>query len=262
MGDEAVWSEFDNHWGAVLEKHDAPTSGGGSRYFHGKEFFSRKGGYQGWSRKRSRELAADLGCVIFDHFDKRNAVRPDSLRAVTCTVSKDAYERVKPGRPELPAISKICLSDCLDVTMNHPASANGIQLFFDRGSDRNEPYFRHAHALVFDKKASVTKPMWANLVKVCTKINDSREVFAMQAVDMLAWSANRYFTNRADDSFRWRLYMLAIATNLRHSYYDDDGLRSAYDDRGCRIVGTNSPSPPITPGFPDFSNVIYSRSPS
>ena len=204
FGTEASWPELERAWVEVLENHQAPTTHDGYRYFHSVEAFHQNNGYQDWGKDRVTRLVSDLLRVI------GNASR-DDLFSASCSVSLPEYRQVKKEIPTLRKPEQICLDFCMGSVFSHPRSAeNKIELFFDRG----EKFLRIINPL-WDSKDRRRRAWWADRVMQIGPV-DMEKNPAVQAADLWAWLANRYWTKGYND--RWG-GMLALTFILRPHFH-------------------------------------------
>jgi hypothetical protein len=125
LGKDASCNDLDSRWLAALEKHDAPRSSRGNRYFHSKEAMHNQGGYAGWNSDRVAALLVDLFNVL------GQSDRVDPL-AISCSINLKDYGACKKDIPKLRSPEAICLDVCFGLAVRHPWRDSGMELVFDR----------------------------------------------------------------------------------------------------------------------------------
>jgi hypothetical protein len=182
-GTKNAWDKLDPAWQKVMRKHGAP-------YLHTTDAvslakpFSRN---QGWSDEKVNLLISD--CATLMEQCKGWGIRPISVSVIL----RD-YKNVLSRIPDLPAVELICAIQCVGLALIfgqahlHDPKA---ELFFDR----SEPFCGHVLDRWNNKKVTRTNDTWKSIVQVGQV--DSRNVPALQAADLLAWSVNRAHEDNA-----------------------------------------------------------------
>jgi Protein of unknown function (DUF3800) len=238
---EPVWSRFEQDWYAALEELKAPTAPNGKRYFHSNEAYCQRGRYKSWAMVDIKKLHKTLFSII-SRYASNKSDRHSELWTMSCTVNKYDYFAVKKNIPLLPDMSHLCLNHCLRCIIQHPEASKGMKLYFDRGSKKSEPYWNEVNDIL--RRPLSEQPFWGKDVEVPPRV-DSNEYAPIQAVDMLAWSANRYYTQGPDKTWGGQFFGLSLATSPLQDYFDRETLQNRYNENGERIPDVIAHAPQI-----------------
>lgn len=237
VGTEASWTECKTQWMSALEKHDAPKSPRGNRYFHSKEAMHSWGGYDGWPTPKVRSLTIDLLNAL------GRQERSDPI-AMTCSVKLADYRQAKIRIPLLRSPEAICLDSCFGLAIRHPFRDSGIELYFDR-KEKFYPILKKLWKMK-DRGRGI---WWADYVSSITEINEMRDEPGIQVADLLAWLANRYHVYGSGDSLgRFFFHTFFVKTHY-HAYFDDKGIDAVFDSDGSMRPGADLPQVPIKAPF-------------
>ncbi|MGB2990870.1 MAG: hypothetical protein WBC98_13025, partial [Candidatus Zixiibacteriota bacterium] len=160
-----------------------------------------------------------------------------------CTIDKDAFEAHAAKKPNLPSLHRICLDLCLGKIKDDKRARSGLELYWDRGDSKSEPYYQTTEKLLDMKNPN--RPQWAELVYHNAPVRDSKMVFPVQAVDFLAWSANRYFANDPEYAWAHQFVAMVIGLNIMHAEYDYDAFNEVFDSDGNYRIGAKIPRRPL-----------------
>jgi hypothetical protein len=237
-GSETAWTGLKLEWLDVLERHAAPKSPRGKRYFHSKEAMHNKGGYAGWNSDRVSKLIVAL-LNLLGHTEQH----ADPL-AISCSVNLADYKKIKANIPALRSPEAICLDACFGLVVRHPYRDSGIQLFFDRG----ESFYPILKKLlnVKDRGRAI---WWAQYISSISEIEDMREWPEIQTADLLAWLANRYCTHGSGDRWGSRFFSMFIVKKHYYEYIDEQALLSLFEPDGQMKPGIQLPAVRIKAPF-------------
>lgn len=214
------WLILETAWESALRKYSkCPLSDRGNPYFHAKEAFHRHDGYANWSVDEIQDLLTDL-------YEVFGASGRQSPIGFSCTVSKADYETVRLSIPALRTIEKICLDFCITNSFRHPEALNGMEIYFDR-NESFEPILRTVW-----NGTNGQRPSWANYVLLITPIENMRYSYALQAADLLAWTANRYYTHGEEDDYGRNFFSLNLLNHQVHVKYDEPQFRLVFNQDG------------------------------
>lgn len=197
-GSTIKWADFEERWRRVLDKHRAP-------YLHTTDLISRFGVFEyGWDDCRVRDFLGDCVTLVEDCATQREGRRfvYQGLRPATVTVVlKDFQQSAQEIANNRPA-EDWCAVHLTVMVMKYANYLNSDKLhfFFDQG----EPFYGHVQDRMFNRKSKRSAPDWQR-IKSPTEL-DSREVPALQAVDLLAWCVNHPQAHRHE----WQKRMLGI----------------------------------------------------
>jgi hypothetical protein len=220
-GTDAGWSGFKARWLEILMKHNAPLSDRGAPYFHSKEAMHNKGGYSAWNTDRVMALVNDLFKVIGDR-DRMDVV------AISSSIQLNDYKAVKAKIPNLKQPEAISLDWCFGTTLRHPARDSGIELYFDR-KENFYPILRK----LWKHQGKPGAVWWASYVVGIEEVNDMRDWPEIQAADLLAWLANRYYTTvETDDTWGWQLFRTFLLRSHYHLLFNEEILVKLFNPDG------------------------------
>lgn len=175
------WKKFDNAWSAVLRKHHAPP-------LHTTDAVSLKNDFDGWETGHRDEFVDDCVSVI----EKSAAIfyrdGKMALGLIPCTVTivlKD-FKRAQIEIPDCPRdATEVCAVQSVNLLFRwgKHLGAHSYHLYFDQ----NEPFRGHVVDRWKNKRAKADMDIFQKVTH-CDEAN-MRIVPALQAADMLAWSA-------------------------------------------------------------------------
>ncbi len=237
IGEETCWADLRRRWLEVLEKHSAPFSKTGRRYFHASEAFQHHDGYDGWNSDKTFRLVLELIRVLGE------TGRTDPL-AISCSVSIADYRKVKSLIPSLRSPEAICLDICFGLAIRHPHRDVGIEVEFDR-TEGFYPILRTA----FKQNHRGRGIWWAAYVSKITEVRDMRESPEIQAADLLAYLANRYRTHGSGDPCGALFFRLFLEKKHYHTFIDETALLALFEPDGKMRNGVELPAPQIKAPF-------------
>jgi hypothetical protein len=220
ISNEEKWPRFEESWGVVLDKHSAPMSKKGSRYFHCAEAMSRWGGFCGWTEESVRNLLFALQGVL--------AEGAGDFAVMSCTVKLDDYRRVRQRIQGLRSPERICLNFCLPgfMRLNGSVDKRGIEIYFDKGEKFFDPLYKDW------KRKGRGRPRWADLVNQISGKSDMRDIRQIQAADVFAWMANRYYAAGKDDKWGQWFASTFLHSAHGHTFLGEDSLSTIFDADG------------------------------
>jgi len=244
-----AWRVFEWRWRKALDRSGAPFSEYKSpllrrkmRYFHTSEAIAHQGGFKDWDDKKLRPLINRL-FNLMSHAARRPPLFAQPILSFVCTVDKKAFDLYATKKPNLPPLHRICLDHCLGHIKDDKRAQSGLELYWDRGDSKSEPYFQSTQKLIYTKTSD--KPEWAKWVYHNTEVRDSKMVFPIQAVDFLAWSTNRYFANDPDYAWAYQFVAMAMGLNLIYAEYDYSAFDKVFDLDGNYRARAKIPQRPL-----------------
>lgn len=235
-GTTIVWADFERRWKRILADHGAPFLHTSDAVSLNKPFAKE----DGWTKEKVDHLVTD--CV--SAMKACAAVRRESmltycyygLRPVTVSVVLGDYKRASREIPLLHTsapVEQICAIEAAVACTyyGHIGKSEKYQFFLDQ----NEPFYGHLRDRKDNKKSKAIAPFWD---KVSLAEADMRNVPALQAADLLAWSLNNYWNERKFT----RVWQEALLTIERDAMvFDYDKLRNLDMDNLERIQSFNLP---------------------
>ena len=204
MAEETVWNEWAARWRKVLDEY-------GVEYSHMRELFQRdKGPFRDWDNERKRRFVRGLLQTL--NFKDRMSMVCTSL-----TIDLDDYRKL--ARPDTKPAEGVCVDFCLSHFFAHPRFGHEIgEVVFDSG-ERFERYLTAGWTVHKSKSDS-----WASYYRI-VKRPDMKNVLQIEAADLLAWAANRRYTQVSPDNF-WRrvMDMSIIGMPRYHAIYGETEL--------------------------------------
>jgi hypothetical protein len=176
-----------------------------------------KDGYSGWAYARVAALVGEL-MNLLGHTEQADPL------ATSCSVNLEDYRKVKLHIPALRGPEAICLDACFGLAVRHPLRDLGIELLFDR----EESFYPILKKMMkqYDRGRGV---WWASYVSSITEVEDMRESPEIQASDLLAWLANRYYTHGSGEKWgRWFFGTFLVKKHY-HRHIDEQVLLSLFD---------------------------------
>lgn len=229
------WQQIESLWETALLKHPrCPLSDRGNPYFHAKEVFHSKKGFLNWTAKEIQDLLSDLYNVL-------GAQGRMGMIGFSCTVRKKDYEVFKVEVPGVRSIETMCVDHCLSNSFRHPNRGNGMEIY----GDRDEPFLPILDA-AWRRKVNGKRTDWASEVLHVGPVEDMRYSYALQCADLLAWTANRYYTHGSEDLYGRNFFVLHLLNAQCHFHYGEEQLRKTFNDDGTMRRGVMVSSPPIT----------------
>jgi hypothetical protein len=195
MATSDCWSELGRRWNRLLAGDGKRPS---CRFLHMKDLQALRGEFsreKGWNEEARGALLRDMNNDCLSPLSRVDF--KDQFYGAVCTIELDDYERAQPSLPALHGRTpeQVCLDYVLHVGVAmiprlepDGDKAGTAELFFDR----NEPFFKHVDRLWRSrsrKDLAILRHV-SNLDTV-----DMSKSPPLQAVDFLAWSTNRAFTN-------------------------------------------------------------------
>jgi hypothetical protein len=240
-GSDKTWNSFEKEWKDTLESSGAPQSKKATPYFHAREAYHNQGGYKGWDAGRVFNLATALFGVIGRYiFSEKEPER--ALIAFSRTIKCSDYINVVNKGNHLRDIKLLFLDHCFAGVTCHPLihEENGqyctkVELIFDQ-NEEFLPIMKNLKRLKGEQRV-----FWADLVSDMREA-DMKENVGIQAADMLAWAANRYFS--MGPTARWAQEFAAIwlSSQANHHFLDEESLMILYDENGNYREGAKLPS--------------------
>jgi hypothetical protein len=214
-GDEIHWKNFESQWRAVLDKHKA-------KYLHTTDALALQRAFRidhGWDNPRVEKLIEDCVSVLercCSTQDANDYIVYPGLRPATISINLHDFKRTLVKVPDLGTPEHLCATNCAQCVLTygiHIKHAKSFQFFFDRG----EPFYGHIRDRVDHPKSRRAGPYWT----LVTHLGESnmREVPALQAADLFAWSVSHYH-QEGKARFDWQKRVLAIKreeTYFRHA---------------------------------------------
>ena len=215
VGIDSCWSDFESDWRAILVRHNAPVSNGGSPYFHMREAVHSRAGYKGWSEDRLRSLWLDL-INLLGHTDR------SALKGFSCTVDLHGHREASKKLLKIKPPEDICVDFSFGQALRMLRDEKErMELFFDKGetfASNLRKYWGTAG--------------WSKYVSNITEIGDMRSSYGTQAADTLAWFANRYYSRGHNDKWgRW-FFGLFITKHQVHLFFDEVELLNCLNQNG------------------------------
>lgn len=215
-GNEIHWKNFEQQWGAALQRHDA-------KYLHTtdavglSEDFSKR---QGWSTTAVNDLINDCAGVLercCATIDENRNIKYPGLRPTTITVFLSDFIRALEKVPDLGTPEHLCATQGATHVLLYGIHIHGARnfLFF---FDRNEPFCGHIRDRVNNKKSRRTGPGWQMVQGVSEA--DMKKVQALQAADLFAWCVNDQHNLGGTARLSWQRRVLAINRESEEYRYD------------------------------------------
>lgn len=198
-GDGILWDAFSDQWRAVLKRHRAP-------FLHTSDAMARKGVCLGWTNAQVENFVGDCASVIERHATtrKKNTFTYCGIRLAAVTVFLKDFRKALGRLPDLGSVEEVCAvhAAAMCQTYGFFTGHSKAQFFYDRG----EPFCGHIRDRMNNKKARKMIPRLGKTV--VTAEADMRDVPALQAADLLAWTINHTYKRGA--RFDWERRLLAV----------------------------------------------------
>ncbi len=205
-GDSIHWANFESQWWDIVRnRHHA-------KWLHTTDAVGLTGPFSirnGWTTTKINALISDCVSVLercCSAQDKNDFVIYEGLRPSTISVNLPDFKRALVKIPKLGTVEHLCATNCVQNVFSYGiyiAHAARFQLFFDQG----EPFYGHIRDRVDNRASRKHGPLW----KMVTHLGESdmREVPALQAADLFAWSVN-HFIEEHGARFDWQKRLLRI----------------------------------------------------
>ena len=195
-GTSIHWADFERRWKKVLENHGAP-------WLHTTDAVSLQGPFKEWDAGRVNAFISDCVTVM----ERCAAVRlgrkivHSALRPVTISVVLRDFKRALQKIPLLGCPEHLCAIQAAACCLTYGKwlEYDKYQFFFDQ----NEPFYGHIKDRTCNRKSKRSSPTW-NVVHLGE--SNMRDVPALQAADVLAWSVN----HQSGVMREWQQRLLAI----------------------------------------------------
>jgi Protein of unknown function (DUF3800) len=218
VSSEAIWPEFEKQWMAVLESY-------GLEEFHMTDAMAipPQGEFKGWTERRIKSVLNDLVNTVAKFAGRESLPKGKEFLLKACTVKMEDYFKVKAENIYLRRPEAICVNSCCGTGLppdpaNPGAEYQSVIFYFDH----NEPYLRHIkNNWDRGKKYRVG---WPSQVKDILPIS-ATNVPALQAVDILAWTANHF--HMGDDRARSLFFIIPLSGGI-HDFYDYETIKKEY----------------------------------
>jgi hypothetical protein len=199
---DAVWTAFVARWSAVLEEHRVS-------YSHMNELLRGAGPFARWDDRQKIAFVKDLlNCL--SHEDRASFI------GCSLTVCLDDYRKLA-GRNVKP-VEAICVDVCMTYAFGHPDFQNGCaEVFFDRGER-----FMHWMKRIWSENTK-NASLWARYISTIAPV-DMSKVIPIQAADLLAWAANRYYNSEEQYFWKFIHWMGFIEMAHYHGIYREADL--------------------------------------
>ena len=224
-GSAQHWKDFEDRWRKVLRAH-------GANWLHTTDAVSLQDEYKGWTKRRVNEFITDCTEVIERCAAQRTGRKITywGIRPATITVVLNDYKRAMNHFPNLGAVEQLCAVQAAVCAMTYGRAKGFVkfQFFFDQ----NEPFYGHIRDRMVNKRSVQSSPDWKHVV---TAEANMRDVPALQAADLMAWSVSRKNDTRHD----WQKRVLAIDRDQQ--WVDYSTLLTADADALARIESFRLP---------------------
>lgn len=202
-GSGIQWGNFEEHWKHNLVKHHA-------KWLHTTDAATLNGPFsrdKGWTTTKVDAFIKDCVTII----ERCAAVRVKTeltfrgIRPATVSVLLKDFKKALLKIPALESPTEICATQCLGCCFHYGEYLDDrqkFQLFFDQG----EPFYGHAHDRRTNRRSRKIDQIWKKVTHLGE--SDMREVPALQAADLLAWSVNHKYTDGVTRD--WQKRILAI----------------------------------------------------
>ncbi len=203
FSDDITWGIINQEWSRINGKYGVPR-------FHASHLNAKTYEYEGWDDERKLEYSKEILKVITDQ-GKR-------LHAFVCGIHSDHYYRIinDDGRKKLGHPYIVCFKTC--ITMAAMAMDKGrfppedqIAVFFDRN-----PFKKEARDL-FDRLQENEDYPYRFRLDSCTP-KDMETMVPLQAADLIAYEAYRWFDDRRDRECKTRAVMDII--QLHNGFFE------------------------------------------
>lgn len=204
--EERVWSEWSERWRKILGEY-------GVEYSHMRELFQKgKGPFQGWDHERKRKFVLTL----LQSLSFKDRIK---LICTSLTVDLAAYRSLA-VRPDVKPSEAVCVDFCMTQLFAHPHFGEART---DVVFDGNENFQRYLNQ-TWSRKKSNPDSLLSSIRLVPPP--EMRKTPPMQAADLLAWAANRYYRAEEDDTTTWRhlMAMSIVALPRYHTVYREAEL--------------------------------------
>jgi hypothetical protein len=209
-GSGVQWDHFTERWNVNLETHRAS-------FLHTTDAMSLQGAYRsGWTTDSVRDFIEGCVTVIERCATTVNAENRYSfvgLWPVTVSVKLSDFARATKVIPDIGTVEHVCVVQA--VAYSHAwallNSYQKIQLYFDQG----ESFRGHMVDRTRSKKVKKDAPGLKNVIHVGE--SDMREVPALQAADLFAWTVNRQIeSGKVQEDWQRRL----LAIPRQHDFFN------------------------------------------
>ncbi|HEY4360051.1 MAG TPA: hypothetical protein VGN17_03740 [Bryobacteraceae bacterium] len=216
-GTPGQWRRFDADWKINLKKHHAP-------FLHTtdaltfNEPFTRD---RGWNEQKVDNFLSDCAKII-DHHLLRPTVKNDpgreGLMAHVVTIVLKDFIRARGANPKVPKDATVlCATQSVATLLVRGANigVHAYHLFFDQ----NEPFMGHIYDRQHNRKAKQhLKPFAGRISEIAER--DMRDVPALQAADLFAWS---YSHKKQSALYEWQNILL-LHRRWVDDWYEYDAL--------------------------------------
>ncbi len=213
-----VWTDFEAHWAAILNKHGCPP-------LHMADARQGRGDFEGWRQRQVNSLVIDL---LNQCFTEIVGSHRNDFTSATCTVNLADYRRAAERFPGVLSHTpeELCTHHVATTTLsmlpNDDASpinvaegSGGVEIFFDR----NEPFQHYIQKEWEKRKGNWYGDVVSRIMTIAPA--DYRNVIGLQAADFIAWHVNRYFNDPRD---RWAQLVGITARPNVQRYWNYDSL--------------------------------------
>jgi hypothetical protein len=218
-GKATDWEGFESAWQEALLEHKAPLTEWGTPYWHSREAFHGIKGYRRFNERQTWSLVVDLMKAVHAH-----SLGSIFRFGVTVDLADfRQFKRENPGFRQSPKhiILDWCLMSVCQQLKHQGISDPSIEWVFD-DDEPYEPVLRKAmrHGLPIRKCTSAIYPERA------------QRLYPLQACDLLAWSLNRYDSQKP--KFNWNQIAAGFFAMgwFRYTHYDLKCLYIVFDEKG------------------------------
>ncbi len=203
MASDDSWSTFEPEWSAALKRHGVP-------YSHMKELLRGEGPFYGWEDRAKIAFVKDL-------FNALGQMEREDFIGCTLTVDLGDYRKLA-RNPSVEPAEAVCVDFVMNHAFAHSRFAGGrAEIFFDR----DESFIKYLERVWSRNKHNASS--WAAYISTVAPV-EMYEVLPVQAADLLAWSANRYYASEEQDFWRTCLLNTVIALEHYRAFYQEADL--------------------------------------
>jgi hypothetical protein len=198
------WPAFETEWSAALKRHDAP-------YSHMNELLRGDGPFHGWEDGAKRAFVKDLFNVL-GRMDREDFV------GSTLTIDLTDYRKLAAGKPSAKPAEAVCVDFVMTHAFAHRRFTDGrAEIFFDC----DESFIKYLERIWSRNRYNASS--WAGYISTVAPV-EMRALLPVQAADLLAWSANRFYASEKEDFWRTCLLNTVIALEHYRAFYQEASL--------------------------------------
>ena len=252
-----AWEGLEEKWYDILAHHNAPLHNG-RPYMHAREAFKNIGGYMNWDDDPGRPRVIAMVRDLFDKAILPNGFCGESssrhILTASCAIRLKDHRRVQGQMPNLRDYYRISTEWCFFWTYQYAHYRKDkfqedikIVPFLGEQSKTSPTGMARGSSQTYKmieklRVGTYGDPEWMLSTLDRPIVKDMREVAALQASDLIAWTINRYYGTKREHlqhpASNWAQecgFRMNIGARPYHIRFDEAELLHCFDGDGSTM---------------------------